>query len=178
MPPVLVGREKVTDDFIEGLENGAGAPGRLMRITGPRGSGKTVLLSELASIARDHGWLVVNVSAAGDLLESIRKRLLKAHTFELDSLKLSVPFGSVEAGRAETNAADFETVFDGAARKMTARGKGLLVTIDEIQDASHDDVREIATAVQFLIRDDQNISRVCKISGWKTLDYWLDATCF
>lgn len=160
MPPVLVGREKVTDDFIEGLENGAGAPGRLMRITGPRGSGKTVLLSELASIARDHGWLVVNVSAAGDLLESIRKRLLKAHTFELDSLKLSVPFGSVEAGRAETNAADFETVFDGAARKMTARGKGLLVTIDEIQDASHDDVREIATAVQFLIRDDQNISLV------------------
>ena len=58
MPPVLVGREKVTDDFLEGLANGEGAPGRLMRITGPRGSGKTVLLSELASIAEDEDWLV------------------------------------------------------------------------------------------------------------------------
>lgn len=68
MPPVLVGRDKVINDFIEGLENGEGAPGRLMRITGPRGSGKTVLLSELASIAGEQGWLVVNVSASGDLL--------------------------------------------------------------------------------------------------------------
>ncbi len=46
MPPVLVGREKVTDDFLEGLANGEKLRARLMRITGPRGSGKTVLLSE------------------------------------------------------------------------------------------------------------------------------------
>ena len=77
MPPVLVGREKVMDDFLEGLANGEGAPGRLMRITGPRGSGKTVLLSELASIAEDEGWLVVNVSGSGDLLASLSRRLME-----------------------------------------------------------------------------------------------------
>ena len=36
-PPVLVGRSSVLDDFTDGLDEGAGAPGRLMRITGPRG---------------------------------------------------------------------------------------------------------------------------------------------
>ena len=30
-PPVLVGRDKVQDDFTEGLTEGPGAPGRLMR---------------------------------------------------------------------------------------------------------------------------------------------------
>lgn len=33
-PPILIGRESVVEDFEEGLDNGAGAPGRLMLITG------------------------------------------------------------------------------------------------------------------------------------------------
>ena len=33
-PPMLIGRESVIEDFEEGLDNGAGAPGRLMLITG------------------------------------------------------------------------------------------------------------------------------------------------
>ena len=160
MPPVLVGRDKVVNDFIEGLENGEGAPGRLMRITGPRGAGKTVLLSELAGIAQDQGWLVVNAAATENLLDSIARKLSKTHTLELDAVKVSTPFASVEMRRNGTPNADFETIFDAAAREMTARGKGLLITIDEIQDASHEDIRAIATAVQFLIRDDQNIALV------------------
>ena len=36
-PPILIGRESVIEDFEEGLDNGAGAPGRLMLITGNRG---------------------------------------------------------------------------------------------------------------------------------------------
>ena len=39
-PPVLIGRDKVIRDFSNGLREGVGAPARLMRITGPRGSGK------------------------------------------------------------------------------------------------------------------------------------------
>ena len=50
-PPMLIGRESVIEDFEEGLDNGAGAPGRLMLITGNRGCGKTVLLRELQRLA-------------------------------------------------------------------------------------------------------------------------------
>ena len=50
-PPILIGRESVIEDFEEGLDNGAGAPGRLMLITGNRGYGKTVLLRELQRLA-------------------------------------------------------------------------------------------------------------------------------
>lgn len=68
-PPMLIGRESVLDDFADALDEGAGAPGRLMRITGPRGSGKTVLLTELGRMARGRGWSVVNVSGREQLLE-------------------------------------------------------------------------------------------------------------
>ena len=33
-PPELIGRDTVLDDFAEALENGPGAPDRLMRISG------------------------------------------------------------------------------------------------------------------------------------------------
>ena len=59
MPPILIGREDVLADFQEGLQNGAGAPGRLMLITGQRGYGKTVLLTEFLRIAQSEGWLTV-----------------------------------------------------------------------------------------------------------------------
>lgn len=51
-PPELIGRDTVLDDYAEALENGPGAPDRLMRISGVRGTGKTVLLNALGDLAR------------------------------------------------------------------------------------------------------------------------------
>ena len=55
-PPELIGRDTVLDDFAEALENGPGAPDRLMRISGVRGTGKTVLLNALGDLARKKGF--------------------------------------------------------------------------------------------------------------------------
>lgn len=52
MPPLLIGRDAIIDDFEEGLDDGPGAPGRLMRVTGARGVGKTVILTEFGRIAK------------------------------------------------------------------------------------------------------------------------------
>ena len=158
MPPVLVGRETVIDDFIEGMANGEGAPGRLMRITGPRGSGKTVLLSERASIAEEQGWMVVNVAADGGLLASIGRKLRHQPLFNEIAVKVQAPIASLELRHDATERDGFERLIDEAAHAMTRQGRGLMVTIDEVQDASIDDLRVIANAVQLLIRDEQNIA--------------------
>ncbi len=160
MPPVLVGRETVIDDFAEGMANGEGAPGRLMRITGPRGSGKTVLLSELASMAEEQGWLVVNVAAGGNLLESISQKLQRQPLFSEISLKFKTPVAELELNRDTSAASGFDRLIDETTHALTRRGVGLLVTIDEVQDASTDDLREIANVVQLMIRDEQNIAFV------------------
>lgn len=44
-PLLLIGRGKVIRDFEKGLDNGVGAPGRIMLVTGARGTGKTVMLT-------------------------------------------------------------------------------------------------------------------------------------
>lgn len=62
-PPELIGRDEILDDFIEALENGPGAPDRLLRVSGVRGVGKTVLLNALGDVAREYGFHVVDVAA-------------------------------------------------------------------------------------------------------------------
>lgn len=159
-PPVLAGRDAVLEDFEIGLEEGVGAPGRLMRITGPRGSGKTVLLTELGDIARRRGWRVVDVTAADRLPELICRRLEKSdgvdYSVELDLMVVKARAQKDEPRRSE----DIYEAMNRVTGKLTEEHKGLLVTVDEIQDASVEDVREIAVAIQHLIRERRDIAFV------------------
>ena len=66
---ILIGRENVVTGFAEGLENGAGAPSRLMPVSGRRGYGKTVFLVELARVALSYGWEVVRQTASTGMCE-------------------------------------------------------------------------------------------------------------
>lgn len=158
-PPVLIGRDSVIDDFIDGMDEGPGAPGRLLRITGPRGSGKTVLLTELGSIASDRGWTVINVSGKEDLCQSIQEQLAANARLKSLDIKISVPFISAEAhlGNAQTEIG-FRESFSSVVRALTKKGSGLLIAIDEVQDASPDDMAVLATNVQYMIREQQNIA--------------------
>ena len=158
-PPVLAGRDGILYDFEMGLEEGVGAPGRLMRITGPRGSGKTVLLTELGDIARRRGWRVLDVTAAERLPELICRRLERSSDAEYElGIDLMVVKASARLGDKGESADDVYEALGRVARALTKHGKGLLVTIDEIQDASIGEVREIAVAIQHLIREKQNIA--------------------
>ena len=66
MPPELIGRDEVVDEFYEGLLNGPGAPERLIRVSGVRGTGKTVMLGEFKRIAlnMEQKWTVVSETAS------------------------------------------------------------------------------------------------------------------
>lgn len=63
IPPILVGREEIIEDFDYALKDGVGSPGRLMFLTGARGVGKTVMLDTLGTHAQKQGWKVYNESA-------------------------------------------------------------------------------------------------------------------
>lgn len=157
-PPMLIGRDRVVDDFCDAMEEGVGAPGRLMRITGPRGSGKTVLLSELGEVARSYKWNVVDVTASGRLIDDI------VHALESDDLRgdLSIEAGlgpvKVSASKGSAAGKTLRDELTEATRSLTKRHRGLFITVDEIQDASEDDVRQLASSVQHLIRERQNIA--------------------
>lgn len=158
-PPVLAGRKKVIDDFTDGLTEGPGAPGRLMRISGPRGSGKTVLLTELGDIAKDKGWVVVDETAGKGLVDRITERLVRQLPEANASMDIDLGFVKAHAGVSSgTGGSDIRTVLDEAAGRIGK--KGVLVTVDEVQDADKGEMAAISQAVQHLIREKKDVAFV------------------
>lgn len=158
-PPVLAGRKRVIDDFTDGLTEGPGAPGRLMRISGPRGSGKTVLLTELGDIARDKGWVVVDETAGEGLVDRIIERLVRQLPEANASMEIDLGFIKAHAGVSSgAGGAGIRAVLEEAAGRIGK--KGVLVTVDEVQDADKGEMAAISQAVQHLIREKENVAFV------------------
>ena len=154
-PPRIIGRDAAVMAFIQGLENGVGAPGSLMRITGPRGSGKTVLLNDLGDKARERSWCVVDVTAGVSLMDDLLYGLTPS--VSLDSVNLSASLGVVSGSvTASTGSANLRALM----KTASSSANGLLITIDEVQDAAQEDMQRIAQAVQHLIREKENIALV------------------
>lgn len=160
-PPVLVGRSEVLEDFAEGLEGGVGAPARLMRITGPRGSGKTVLLTELGDIARRSGWRVIDETARAGMNQAVLHRLIADGHVKDASISANLVVVDASARLStDKGALSLRDALDAEATRLTKKDKGLLVTIDEVQNASEEDITELAVATQHLIREKKNIAFV------------------
>lgn len=161
MPPILIGRQSIIDDFKEGLENGAGAPGRLMLITGQRGYGKTVMLTELGRVAKDAGWEVISETASEGMCDRLVSALVRPG-MKLRGVNVQPSIGvsgilNASLGRASFSvdqvALTLREVVNQRLAKMP-RGKGIVFTIDEAQAASMADMVALATTIQHVIRDE------------------------
>lgn len=150
-PPILIGRESVIEDFEEGLDNGAGAPGRLMLITGNRGCGKTVLLRELQRLASERGWAVVSDSASLGLCDRLADAL-RSNKPVVTSMEFGPSFGrmSVEAARAKGET--LRGLVNERLKKL-GPGKGILFAIDEAQSASIEELAALAVLYQQVLGD-------------------------
>lgn len=152
-PPELIGRDEILDDFVEALENGPGAPDRLLRVSGVRGAGKTVLLNALGDVAREHGFHVVDVAANAGFCDRILGALSRnreASSLSIAPSILGVSLGSVEISKSATRL--------GEAMYEVSRNGGLLITLDEIQDAPLDEMRELGNEIQLLVRQGANVA--------------------
>lgn len=161
MPPILIGRQSIIDDFKEGLENGAGAPGRLMLITGQRGYGKTVMLAELGRVAKDAGWEVISETASESMCDRLVSALVRPG-MKLRGVNVQPSIGVSGILNASLGGASFSVdqvaltlreVVNQRLAKMP-RGKGIVFTIDEAQAASMADMVALATTIQHVIRDE------------------------
>lgn len=161
MPPILIGRQSIIDDFKEGLENGAGAPGRLMLITGQRGYGKTVMLTELGRVAKAAGWEVISETASEGMCDRLASALVRPG-MKLRGVNVQPSIGVPGILNASLGGASFSVdqialtlreVVNQRLAKMP-RGKGIVFTIDEAQAASMADMVALATTIQHVIRDE------------------------
>ena len=161
-PPLLVGRNRVIEEFLESLDDGPGAPGLLELITGARGVGKTVMLTALGDSARERGWVVVDETAREGLMDRLAaeftrqlSQLTGKERSRLTSLSLSTPLGGGSATLEHAPAP--EPSWRQKARALTQwlaeHGTGLLLTIDEVHAIPREELRALSAEVQHLIRE-------------------------
>lgn len=179
-PPLLAGREPLLKafDIVRRRAEDFGEGDRSWVLNGLRGVGKTVLLNELLGQVSDRGWITAKVEAGAsaslsvalsrELVRAMRtatgrhpesrlQRLLgvcKAFSFKVDpagavSLGVEVDpiHGIADSGRYADDLAAIYEVLGETARDL---GVGVLILVDELQEATSDELTAINTAVHHL----------------------------
>lgn len=154
-PELLISRaaqfNMVVRDFTE--EN---PPYQTYLITGVRGSGKTVMMTDLANHFRKlEDWVVVELNPDRDLLNGLAANLASnqkfAQIFQNAKLNLSFwGFGLEISG--VTPITDIEVALRQMIANLGKHNKKILITIDEVTNNSN--IRAFASAFQIMVRQD------------------------
>lgn len=125
-------------------------------ISGVRGSGKTVLLTNVSkNIEKKKDWVVVDVNPNREILEQIASGIYEnagvKHLFLTKSFSFSFHgFGfSIEG---ETPVSNVKTILEKMLHLLKRHNKRVLITIDEASNNIH--MRSFAHDFQSLLRDD------------------------
>ena len=152
-PPQFITRPMQSALVLDTFQNDA-ASQMIYVVTGVRGSGKTVFLTEISRKIREwDDWIVVELNPDRQLLESLAAKLSSenalAKIFKSAKINLSFfGFGLEVSGSAPI--ADIETALSRMLESMKKSGKKLLITIDEV--VSTPDLRAFASAFQIFVR--------------------------
>ena len=162
-PPILAGRSQLINNVLTGLKNAPGDPNRITIFTGPRGSGKTVLLSTIAAAADKTGWISVHTIASKQMLDQLIEQIERRSKHILEEKGKSKLTGvqlfgmgiqrEVSDERKMTWRAEMDNYLDMFAKHDV----GLLFTVDEISAAFPEMVEFIST-FQFFVREKRNVA--------------------
>ena len=141
-------------------------------ITGVRGSGKTVMMTEIARRLREkENWVVIELNPSTDLLQAMLAKLNsnKVCAAIIKSAKIDLSFfGFGVAIEGVPAITDAETAIITILEKMKKSGKRLLVTIDEV--TNNDFMKVFAGSFQIFVRQDLPVfltcpfQKICKFS--------------
>lgn len=147
--PRLVQANDIVENFIE--EEPAN---QVYIITGVRGSGKTVFMSEVSNKLEEYGdWIMVELNSSSDMIKSLGAKLYSNNTLTeyLKSLDISLSLFGVEMSvKKPSQIIDMETAVGKMLESLSKHGKKILVKVDEVTNNQY--VREFVSAYQIFIR--------------------------
>lgn len=132
------------------------ASNQVFMITGVRGAGKTVFMTEVASeLAQDPSWLVLELNPQRDMLQGLAAKLASQQALgeALRAAKVDLSlFGLGVTIDGSTPIADIETAIQRMLQTAASKGKRVLLCVDEVDN--NEFMREFAHAFQILLRAD------------------------
>lgn len=157
-PANAISRDKQMDEIVEGFTSD-NPEFHVCMITGVRGSGKTVMMTEVsAEIRRNSDWIVAELSPERDMLRALtaelsnRKELLQV--FRDAKINLSFLGFGLEID-SEPPITDVVVALDRMLGRLTDKGKKVLVTVDEAVSNVH--MREFASQFQIFMRKNHHV---------------------
>ncbi len=154
-PAQFISRPVETNEIIENFEQEPPSS-QVYMLTGVRGSGKTVLMTDIAKeLAKRENWLVVELSTERDMLTSLAAKLCSRPELFALFVEAKLNFSLLGIGIEVKNAApisDIETALSRMLGVIRSAGKKLLVTVDEA--ANNPNVRVFASTFQIFMRQE------------------------
>jgi len=178
-PVILAGREEIISDILGGLGNGPGDPNRSTILIGPRGSGKTVLLTKAANESEQIGWITARVTASENMLSSILEQTLnngkeflpkksKTTLTELHALGAGFSLETVKESNPSwrMRMTKILDIFEES-------NIGLLITVDEL-DAKQPEMVMLVRDFQHFVSEKREIALLMAGLPGKTLQMFQD----
>ncbi len=164
VPPYLAGRKGLLEDMHRAFERGKGDPNLSTIIIGPRGTGKTALLSRIAQDASASGWVTASVSAVPGMLDDVIERTCESAEELLDNsehLRLKgVTFGQtvgLEFDHAQRLRGNWRSKMNAVLKQLDRYETGLLITVDEVQ-ADLDEMVQLASVYQHFVQEGRRVA--------------------
>lgn len=154
-PTQLIARsvqsQQVIDSFL-----GEPSAQQVYMVTGIRGSGKTVFMTETArKITAQKNWINIELNPERDLLKSLAAKLSSendlARLFQSAEINLSF-FGFGLEVKSAAPITEIETALQKMLLSLKKKGKRLLINIDEVTNTPQ--MRAFAAAFQIFLRQD------------------------
>lgn len=199
----LPGREQQLKELERSLmfmTDDPGLDGRIKVYVGPRGVGKTSFLRAAQKLAENQGYSTVWVTA-GDavFLDSLLQEFARISRTWADSAKdslmnlldrISISFGGFAVGSAENTpsqrvrshaslARQLQDVISLAGQQEKESGNGIVLLIDEVQEADADGLRALSYAWQHMQSESPDLPLMTLCAGLShTQDVITDAVSF
>jgi hypothetical protein len=151
MIPRVAQQQEITEAFSSELINQ-----QIYIITGLRGTGKTVLLNDIAKYYRNEdNWEVIELNSERDLLQSMASKLYDIKGIKDTFIKAKIDISALGIGVSAENTFQYGDIESAIARMLEVikdKKKRLLITIDEVVNSKN--MRIFASAFQIFVRQD------------------------
>jgi len=175
IPTLFVGRDRLIQDVVDGLKNGPDDPNRTTVFTGPRGNGKTVMLTKIAEEAQTLGWVCANVMTRPGMLDRILEQLRdnaseilppKAKS-RLAAISVTTPLGGVSATTERTpeKAPSWAKQMTDLLNLLQQHNTGVLITVDEASSDA-EELIDLIAEYQLFVRAERNIALIVAGLPW------------
>ena len=157
LPQKLISRPAQTNEIIDAFTSDQ-APTHTFMITGVRGSGKTVMMTEICNVLRNRkDWTVLELNPEKDVLKSLASKLYNLDTLKhlFSNASISVSIKGFGFTIDDTPVDDYEVIVERMLKVLKKHHKHLLLAVDEAVNNPY--IREFAHAFQIYLRQDYDI---------------------